>query len=121
MTVPEVLNATTPSVMCRNSVESLLRSFSASEIVSCRTFAMWLKFWVKSPISSRLSTVTRFAKSPAATRFVPTVSARIGVIRICDSRKDKITQITRPSASARRMMISSSLVSASTVARLSRM
>lgn len=54
-------------------------------------------------------------------RFVPTVSARIGVIRICDSRNDKITQITRPSASARRMMISSSLVSASTVARLSRM
>ena len=76
---------------------------------------------VRSPISSRLSTVTRFAKSPAATRFVPTVSARMGVIRICDSRNDKITQITRPSASARRMMISSSLVSASTVARLSRM
>lgn len=63
----------TPSVMCKNSVESLLRSFSASEIVSSRTFAMWLKFRASTPISSWPSTATRCEKSPAATCRVPTV------------------------------------------------
>ena len=47
MRFPAAEKATTPSVMWRNSVESLLRSFSASEMVSCKTFAMWLKFRVK--------------------------------------------------------------------------
>ena len=83
-----------------------LESASSRALCWIRLIASWRRFlsmatWVRiSPISSRLSTVTRFAKSPAATRFVPTVSARMGVIRICDSRNDKITQITRPSASA---------------------
>ena len=119
ISAPETEKAMTPSVMCKNSVESLLRSFSASEIVSSRTFAMWLKFRASTPISSWPSTATRCEKSPAATCRVPTVSAWIGVIRMRASRNESTTQITRPRPSARRIMLISSLVSASTVARLS--
>ena len=80
---------------------------------------MWLKFRVSIPISSRLVTASAWANSPAATCRVPAVRARMGVIRICESRKASTTQITRPSTSDWRMMEKSWLVRALTVSLLS--
>ena len=116
---PAASKAATPSVMCRNRVDSLLRSFSASARVSCSTWAMWLKFCVRVPISSRDETSSFLEKSPEATACVPRVSCSMGEMIICERIKLSAMQKARPSTSARRMMRTISPVRALTVPRLS--
>ena len=63
MVTPSLEKATTPSVMWRNRVSSLLRSFSTCRMVSRSCRAMLLKVSVSTPISSLELTWMRWVKS----------------------------------------------------------
>lgn len=107
--------------MWRKSVSSLLRSSSTASSVECSTLAMSLNVVVRMPISSVESTSSFSLKSPLATRSAPSVSFSMGLIIVLLSRKLSSTEIRRPTSSACRMMMSSSLLRLETVLRLSRM
>ncbi len=82
---------------------------------------MSLKVVVRIPISSVESTSNFSLKSPLATRSAPSVSFSMGLIIVLESRKLKSTEISSPTRSACKMMMSSSLLRLETVLRLSRM
>ena len=119
MSVPSWEKATTPSVMWRKRVSSLLRSFSTASRVSCRTEAMSLKVVVRIPISSVDSTAVVEPKSPAATRSARSVRRSMGIIMVLLSRKLSSTEMSRPTSRAWTMMRKSWLLRELTVSRLS--
>ena len=121
MTSPFWLKATTPSVMWRKRVDSLVRSLSTSCRVawSCRDMA--LKAWVSTPISSWDSARISWPKSPSATRWAPRVRARMGLTMARERRKERNTEITRPKTRASMISWKSSLLSSRTVERWSKM
>ena len=121
ITFPSREKATTPSVIWRNRVSSLLRSFSTCRRVSCSWPAMSLKVSVKTPISSWDTTSIFREKSRSATRMAPSVSFWMGVTMVLDSRKDSRMEMTRPNTSASAISRNSWLVSPLAMALLSRM
>ena len=119
ITVPSREKATTPSVMWRKRVPSLVRSFSTSSRVRLSCCAMSLNVPVSTPISSREATSILWEKSPSATRSAPSVSRSMGVVRVLDSRKDSSTEMIRPKISASTIRVMSSLFRAVALAPLS--
>ena len=103
MTAPFRSKATTPSVMCRKRVLSLVRSLSTSRRVRWSWLAMALKDVVSTPISSWDSEWISRLKSPSATRLTPRVRARMGLTMARESRKDSSTEMIRPKARASMM------------------
>ena len=119
ITEPSREKATTPSVICRKRVPSLVRSFSTSSRVRLSCWAMSLKVPVSTPISSREATSILWEKSPSATRSAPSVSRSMGVISVLDSRKERSTEMIRPKINASTISVISSLLRADTLAPLS--
>ena len=116
---PSPEKATTPSVMWRNRVSSLLRSFSTVSSVSSSTEAMSLKVVVRMPISSVEATSMGAEKSPAATRSAPSVRRSMGVIMVLLRRKLSSTEMRSPTSRAWTMMRNIWLLRSLTVPRLS--
>ena len=121
MSLPVWSKATTPSVMWRKRVSSLVRSFSTAARVCCSTEAISLKVPVRMPISSVDSTGRRLSKSPAATFSAPAVSFSMGPTMVLERRKLRRREMRRPMTRACMMIMKSWVLRPETVSLLSRM